>query len=87
MKASTAAVLMSFGAFLTGDVNATTTFGKTCPTVDVAPILLKDLYAGRWYEIQRDGDTPYEWMADCVTATYTATTDGYVKAVNRAWYW
>ena len=45
-------------------------------------------YAGEWYEIQRDKNTPFEWAAECTTAHYTPRENGTdVTVVNRSWEW
>ena len=64
-----------------------TLFNPTCPSVTVDPVFLPAIYTGLWYEIQRDGSTSFEWMADCTTAKYTAQSDGTIEVRNRAWYW
>ena len=73
---------------LISQAQAYTTFFSQCPaTVDTIPVFFTSLYTGRWYEISRDMDTPFEWMSDCVTATYTAEADSLIGVNNRSWNW
>ena len=74
-------------------VEASITFGKKCPKWNqdytTQPNLDVNRYQGRWYEIQRDRDTTFEWTSTCVTATYTIAdaANGVINVKNRGWYW
>ena len=58
-----------------------------CPTYTATPNFNADAYVGRWYEYRRDAGTIFEWLSDCVTATYKIKANGNVEVYNRAWYW
>ena len=72
------------------DVKAITIFGEQCPWTyeySVKQSFDQSRYVGKWYEIQRDYDTSFEWMSDCVTAKYNSNSDGTIGVLNRGWYW
>ena len=73
-------------AIVLGTISSKTSPGK-CPSTTQVKNFNADAYLGRWYEFRRDAGTPYEWMADCVTATYGLKENGNVRVANRAWYW
>jgi len=89
MKQMTIALTM-LSLLSNNNVKAITKFGEQCPWTyeySVEQSFDKSRYTGRWYEIQRDYDTSFEWMSDCVTATYKAKSDGTLGIINRGWYW
>ena len=67
-------------------VNAGIWFGS-CPTTNFAKTVDFSQYTGRWYEIQRDQVAIFETFGSCVTATYTARSDGDIDVLNRQVYW
>ena len=46
------------------------TIGGTCPVPDLQEDFDRERYLGRWYEMFRHVDVPYE-VGDCATATYS----------------
>ena len=46
------------------------TIGGTCPAPDLQENFDRERYLGRWYEMFRHYDVPYE-VGDCATATYS----------------
>ena len=80
-------------AAMVGNAEATLTWGGKCrvPGTDYTtqPNLDISRYLGRWYEIQRDKDTEFEWTGSCNTATYSSSdiAGGKVTVKNRMWVW
>ena len=75
------------------EAEASLTFGKKCPkwNEDYKTVQNLDLnrYIGKWYEIQRDKETPFEWTSLCTTAEYTVSdaANAIINVKNRAWFW
>ena len=42
-------------------------------------------YLGRWYEIFRDAETPFEADCVCVTADYSLNFDGTLQIINQCY--
>ena len=57
-----------------------------CPNVETMDGFDTSLYTGRWYEYQRDRSTTFETFLQCVTATYTARSDGLIWVRNCGEY-
>ena len=74
-------------------VSAGNVSGEKCKTVGVDYQTKNNLalnsYKGRWYEIQRDASTGYEWSSTCVTATYdyVDSNNSIIQVNNRGWFW
>jgi len=62
-----------------------TVFGRTHFGRCTKPELQKDFdinkYTGVWHEVVRAKDIPFE-SGDCVKASYTSASDGYITVVN-----
>ena len=86
-----ACVIMALVAV--GQVQAAVALGKKCPkwNEDYKTVQNLDLdrYKGRWYEVYRDKEIPFEWTTTCVTATYTISdaANGTIDLKNRGWFW
>ena len=73
------------GAIWIGYISLRLTIGGTCPTDiewELQKDFSKDKYLGRWHEMFRHKDLPYEY-ADCATATYTDISLNRVQIDNR----
>ena len=60
------------------------TIGGTCPSHiewELQPNFQRDKYLGRWHEMFRNKETPYEY-ADCSTATYTKMSLNRIQIYN-----
>ena len=58
---------------------------RRCSYPDAVANFDVDRYYGRWYEIVRDSTIQYE-TGDCVTADYSAQTDGNVGVKNTQYF-
>ena len=68
-----------------GYISLRLTVGGTCPTHiewELQKDFNTDKYLGRWHEMFRHKDVPYEY-ADCSTATYSKTSLNRVQIDNR----
>ena len=78
--------LSATALFLAGQSEAKWSKG-TCPEVPTVQNLDASRYVGKWYEMARDQQIPFELGASCTTAHYTVRDDGDLDVANRSWYW
>ena len=57
---------------------------KTCDAPPYLDTFDPDQYTGRWYEMARNADMPFEF-GDCGTADYAILPNGLVDVTNTEW--
>ena len=78
---------MIAGVVTTGILGATLIVGRIfsgeCPDVETKKDFNLNInsYTGRWYEMQRSFNIPFE-TGTCITADYSVLPSGYIQVIN-----